>query len=163
MGITFENESQVVERLLAVSASHPNLLQYTCHQLLRRVNLKNVRTISLGDVEDTITTEDFCQYFSTVVWGQAGALEKLIVYLMMTSGRPTFSADDIAMELRKRGIASKRLKSVIDVLQLYSLLTRVNGELSLTFSYLEQASARVVGDLEDIVSELAENVRHSSD
>jgi HEAT repeat protein len=162
MGITIEDQPRVVDRLLDVSSAHPNILQYACHQLLRRVNQKNVRTISLPDVEDIVESEDFYQYFTGVVWGQADSYERLVIYVMMNSGQSSFKIEDIAAELDKRGISRNRLKSTAEVLSLYSLLSQLNGRLSLTFSYLTQASHRRE-NLESVIEELSEGVRSSRD
>jgi hypothetical protein len=158
MGIAIENESQVVDRLLEVSAAHPNILQYACHQLLRKVNQKNIRVVSLQDLEETVKSDEFDQYFGSVVWGQADAYERLVIYVMIASGRTSFRLEDMGAELDKRGISTRRLKSAVDVLNLYSLLNRVDSEMSLTFSYLADASRRR-GNLEDVIAELAEDVR----
>jgi hypothetical protein len=151
MGIGFDNESEVLERILAISAAHPNLLQYTCHQLLRRLNQENRRTIFVSDVDATVSTDDYCEYFTTVVWGQASDFERLIVYIMMISRRNEFTLEDVASELRKWNIPSTRLKKQIDILLLYSLLRRADNQLELTFKFLPEALRRTVGDLEELV------------
>ena len=160
MGIVIEDSAEVVKRLLEVSAAHPNILQYACHQLLRKVNQKNQRTVSLQDLEEVVEAEDFYQYFTSVVWGQVDTYERLIVYLMIAKGRDAWSVDALAAELEARGISKRSLKNAVEVLILYSLLRRENGQLFLTYSYLSEGSRRK-GSVEEVIAELTEDVRAS--
>jgi hypothetical protein len=161
MGITIEEEARVVERLLLVSACHPNILQYTCNLLLRRINEKNIRNISPADVEEVIRSHEFYLYYTGVLWGQADAYEKLIVYLMMDSGKQIFDMNDIGAEFDSRRLPKTRLRNAVEVLQLYSLLSRNDGGFSFTFTYLAEASAQVES-VTEVIEELMGRVRSGS-
>jgi hypothetical protein len=161
MGIGIEDSAEVVKRLLEVSAAHPNILQYACHQLLRKLNQRNQRTVSLRDLEEVVEGEDFYQYFTSVVWGQADAYERLIVYLMIADSTKAWSIDALAAELDGRAIPKRGLKNAIEVLILYSLLRRENEQLFLTYSYLSEGSRRR-DNIQEVIAELKDDVTESS-
>ena len=45
LGVKFEDETTIVNRILTITAQHPNMIQYTCSELIKIINKKQKRII----------------------------------------------------------------------------------------------------------------------
>jgi len=122
MGIVFEDAGREIQRMVDISAGHPNLVQYVCKQLLTRLSARGDRTITSADLCDIEASRDFSEYVFQVVWGEATALEQLITLLMLNT--PSFCVQDVESALQNQGVqmASVDVHQALAHLVLYSVL-----------------------------------------
>ena len=50
MGVTFEKEGKLPEKIVSLSSGHPNLVQAICHMLIDRINERGDRVVSAHDL-----------------------------------------------------------------------------------------------------------------
>jgi hypothetical protein len=144
LNVVFENEMAIVERILAITARHPNMIQYTCSQLISRINEKRQRTITETDLDWVINSQEFYDYFESLIWGQATAMEKLIVYRMWN--HKEFTKRDVEAEFERHGLPTAEVETSLQILTIYSILTRENRTYTKTFSEF----AKLMEEQEDI-------------
>lgn len=129
--IKFENKKAIVESILSIAARHPNLIQYLCDSLIKRINNKQERTITERDIKNVINSDEFYEYGEALIWGQAKAIDKLIVYLMWSY--PQFTESDVIKEFKKRGLETDGVKDSLETLQIYTTLRQKNRTYSFTY------------------------------
>ena len=132
LNIAFENEETIVGRILDITACHPNMIQYTCSQLIRRINEKQQRTITETDLDLVVAAREFYEFFEYLIWGQATTMERLIVYLMWND--PEFTKRNVVAEFEQRGLPTEAIEASLEILCIYSILTRKNRAYTFTFS-----------------------------
>ncbi len=131
MRVTLEDEDTIVQRLLDITACHPNMIQYTCTQLVKRINDKQQRRLTRTDLDDVIHSSEFYDYFEQLLWGQATTLEMLIVYMMWPHS--TFTKADVMTEATQRTLPLERVETSLETLVIYSILSRVQDSYTFTF------------------------------
>jgi len=131
IGISFENETEIVKRIISITARHPNLIQYTCNELVRIINNQQKRIIEIKDLDIVIQSQGFYEYFEKLIWGNATSLEKLIIYTMWAYSE--FSESEIFEEFNQRGISTEGVKTSLEILLTYSILTKRNNKYAFTF------------------------------
>jgi hypothetical protein len=131
IGISFENETEIVKRIISITARHPNLIQYTCNELVRIINNRQKRIIEIKDLDIVIQSQEFYEYFEKLIWGQSTSLEKLIIYTMWTYSE--FSESEVFEEFNQRGISTEGVKTSLEILLTYSILTKRNNKYDFTF------------------------------
>lgn len=131
LSVTFEDEAAIVQRILALTARHPNMIQYTCDRLIKRINEKQQRTITQADLDTVVASQEFYEYFEQLLWGQATTLEKLIVYVMWPY--PEFTKADVIAELTRRRLSTEGVDGSLETLRIYSIMSRKNGTYAFTF------------------------------
>ncbi|MDJ0508688.1 MAG: ATP-binding protein [Crocosphaera sp.] len=125
LGVDFENEETSVQRILSITAQHPNLIQKFCGLLIDTINKTQVRIITEEDVETVINSEEFYDYAERLIWGQSKAIDKLLVYVMWSY--PQFTELDVIKEFRKRGLDIQGITNSLETLKIYTALTQ-NGK-----------------------------------
>lgn len=131
LGVKFENEDSIVKRILDLTAQHPNIIQYICDALIKIINEKQKRTITELDLDRVATSQEFYEYFESLIWGQSTTLEKLIVYAMWSY--PEFSESEVIEEFKRQGIPSDKVKASLEILLTYSTLSKKNDKYFFTF------------------------------
>lgn len=133
VGVKFDVESKITERILAVTAHHPNMIQYICRELIKIINKKEVRLITEDDLEKVIASQEFYDYFERLIWGQAKDLEKLIVYTMWF--HPPYTKKQVIEEFTRRGLATDDVEAGLHTLEMYTLLSRKDNRYHLTYEH----------------------------
>ncbi len=131
LGVKFDNESASVQRILDLTAQHPNVIQYICSELIQKVNKKPERTIDEQDLNRVLTSQEFYDYFERLIWGQSTALEKLIVYAMWSY--PELTESEVIEKFKRWKIPSEAVKSSLEILLTYSTLSKNNDNYFFTF------------------------------
>ncbi len=131
LGVKFENESAIVQDLLKLTVGHPNTIQYICDSLIQIINQKQKRIITEEYVNEVVTSQEFYEYFKSLIWGQSTALEKLIVYLMWSYQE--FTDSEVIEEFKGRNIPIEGVKSSLETLLIYSTLSKKNNKYYFTF------------------------------
>jgi photosystem II stability/assembly factor-like uncharacterized protein len=159
MGIGFEDAGKLMQRIVDLSACHPNLVQYICQQLIVRLNARGDRLITLADLEDIANSTEFSEYFVEVMWGNATALERLITLLMLD--RPSITLSQIGTALREHGVevSLSVLGQALDGLVLCSILNKVGQEYSFAAPGFPSILT-VTQDVEALLQQTMQNLRH---
>ncbi len=159
MGIGFEDGGKLMQRIMDLSACHPNLVQYICQQLIERLNVRDDRLITLADLEAIANSSEFSEYFVEVMWGNATALERLITLVMLD--RPAVTPSQIEAALREHGVevSPSDLAQALDGLVLYSILNKVGQEYSFAAPGFPSLLT-VTQDVEALLQQTMQNLRH---
>ncbi|HSJ58671.1 MAG TPA: ATP-binding protein [Anaerolineae bacterium] len=106
--VRIRNKDDVVGRIYEETAGQPNLIQYYCMILLRRLDRTGEREISPESLIDVYSDEGFKSHLLTSFMQNTENREKALIYaVLMASDGPQargFSHSFIDAALRKRGI-----------------------------------------------------------
>ncbi|NEP13555.1 MAG: AAA family ATPase [Symploca sp. SIO2C1] len=142
--VKFDNQAAIVQRILDLTARHPNIIQYICDALIRKINENQQRTITQQDLDLVSSYQEFYEYFESLIWGQSTVLEKLIVYTMWSY--PEFTELEVIEEFKQRAIPSQGVKASLEILLTYSTLSQKNDKYCFTF----RKFAKLMEELSDI-------------
>ena len=131
LGVKFDNEAVIVRSILDLTARHPNVIQYICDSLIKVINKKQKRTITEQDLDSVTTSQEFYEYFESLIWGQSTTIEKLIIYAMWF--KPKFTESEVIEEFKQHGIPFEGVKASLETLITYSTLSKENDKYFLTF------------------------------
>jgi len=122
MGISLEERDGVVEKVIAFSSCHPNLVQTLCQMLIMRLNERGDRTIRPADIEAVSQSAEYREAFFEIIWGSATPLERLISVL--AAEETLFDAPMVYDWLRDHGlqVSREKIKRALDGLVLYAIL-----------------------------------------
>jgi hypothetical protein len=136
--VRFKNKDEVVGRIYEETAGHPNLIQYYCTILLRRLDLTGEREISPESLIDIYADEGFRSHLLTSFMQNTENREKALVYAVLASTEETqgrgFSHPFIDASLRRRGIVLPQdaIDEACSVLTLAGILQRKGKEYFFT-------------------------------
>src|SRR5260370_10848300 len=76
-------EAEMVKQIWEFTSGHPNIVQRLCQRLIVRLNQRQVRHLTLDDIEFIVTDSDFLRKdFLNVYWERATSLERLCSLVM---------------------------------------------------------------------------------
>lgn len=124
MGISIQNQEEMVYEIIDLSSCHPNIIQYLCQQLILEANARHSRLITPVDLQAVRHSSQFHEYFLQVTWGNTGPLERVITLLI--AGHEVLSFGDLQDLLAQHGFAvpQETLERAITGLRLYSILNK---------------------------------------
>jgi hypothetical protein len=103
--VRIRNEEEVVGRIYEETAGHPNLIQYYCLILLRRLDQTGEREITPHSLFDVYADEGFTSHLLTSFMQNTENREKALVYAILMSaedaGTRGFSQAEIDEVLQK--------------------------------------------------------------
>ncbi len=83
LGIDIKDTVMVVQRIWDFTSGHPNIVQRLCDRLIKQINERGERQITLDDVEEVIEDSDFIRLdFLATYFSRASVLEQLCTLLM---------------------------------------------------------------------------------
>jgi len=136
--VHIKNRDEVVGRIYEETAGQPNLIQYYCMILLRRLDRNGEREISPESLVDVYADEGFKSHLLTSFMQNTENREKALVYavLMSSEGAPSrgISHPFIDAALRKRGIILPQddIDEACNVLMLSGVIYRRGKEYFFT-------------------------------
>ena len=87
LGIDIKDTAMVVQRIWDFTSGHPNIVQRFCDRLIKRLNERDERQITLDDVEEIIGDSDFVRLdFLATYFSRASVLEQLCALIMAEKG-----------------------------------------------------------------------------
>jgi hypothetical protein len=110
LGVHFRDKEQVIERIYAETAGHPNLIQYYCTILLRSLDLNKPgqRVIGLDSLIDVYRDEGFKDHLLTSFMQNTQNREKVLVYALLFgqngSGLLSFTQASMDEALQRQGL-----------------------------------------------------------
>ena len=136
--VHIRNEDEVVSRIYAETAGHPNLIQYYCTILLRRLDQTGQREISPENLIDVYSDEGFTSHLLTSFMQNTENREKAVIYAILMSAEEAagkgFGQEEIDTILRKAGInlSQTALDDACNVLALAGVIHRKGKEFFFT-------------------------------
>jgi len=136
--VRFRGEDEVVSRIYEETAGHPNLIQYYCMILLRRLDETGEREISPESLIDVYADEGFTSHLLTSFMQNTENREKGLIYavLMFTenAAKKGFELEEIDTLLRKGGIVLQQnaIDEACNLLSLAGILHRKGREYYFT-------------------------------
>ena len=128
--VKIKSEEEVVSRIYEETAGHPNLIQYYCMILLRRLDETGQREIHPDSLLDVYADEGFSSQLLTSFMQNTKNREKVLVYSILQTaeeaGSRGFSLEEIDMALRKNSIllTQEALDDACNVLTLAGVIRR---------------------------------------
>lgn len=129
LGVLPTDPEPLVAQIIELSCAHPNILQYICQQLLVQVNGREVREITIADLDAVSASRFFVDYYLAVMWGDATPLEKIITLLMVD--RSLLTIDELLRLLTEERpgwsgmrVSAAEVEAAIEHLALCSVLDR---------------------------------------
>jgi hypothetical protein len=136
--VRFRGEDEVVSRIYGETAGHPNLIQYYCMILLRKLDETGQREISPESLIDVYADEGFTSHLLTSFMQNTENREKALIYaiLMFTenAAKKGFGLEEIDTLLRKGGIVLQQnaIDEACNLLSLAGILHRKGREYFFT-------------------------------
>jgi hypothetical protein len=136
--VRFQHEDEVVNRIYEETAGHPNLIQYYCMILLRRLDETGLREINIDSLIDVYNDEGFTSHLLTSFMQNTQNREKALIYAILLSaedaGKKGFGLEEIDTLLRKDGIILQpsSIDEACNILSLAGILKRKGREYYFT-------------------------------
>lgn len=146
LGIELPEEEALIDRIIDLSSSHPNIAQWLCDRLIKTIS---ARRITLSHLDRVSADPEFCRHYVQTAWSDASPLERLISLLM---DGPSFDVSDVCDVLGRYGLARKKSmgQESLEMLELYSLLERQGNRYCFALSHFP----RMVREVEDAASQI---------
>jgi hypothetical protein len=136
--VHIRNQDEVVRRIYEETAGQPNLIQYYCTILLKRLDQTGSREIGPESLIDVYSDEGFTSHLLTSFMQNTENREKALIYAILLSGDEAgakgFSHEEIDTLLRKGGIQlpQSALDDAINVLTLAGVIHRKGKAIYIT-------------------------------
>jgi hypothetical protein len=136
--VRIRNEEEVVNRIYEETAGHPNLIQYYCLILLRKLDQTGGREISPESLIDVYADEGFSSHLLTSFMQNTENREKALVYALLLSaddaGSCGYTQEQIDNLLVKSGLLlpQKAIDEACNVLTLAGVMHRKGWEYYFT-------------------------------
>ncbi len=136
--VHIRSQEEVVRRIYEETAGQPNLIQYYCLILLRRLDQSGEREIGPENLFDVYSDEGFTSHLLTSFMQNTENREKALIYALLMSNEEVsgkgFSQEaiDAAMSCRGIVLSQKALDEACDVLSLAGVIHRKGREFYFT-------------------------------
>jgi hypothetical protein len=124
MGITIQDQEEVVYQVISLSSCHPNIIQYLCQQLILEANERNSRLVTPADLAKVRHSSSFHEYLLEVTWGNTTPLEQAITLLIADQKSVSFSQIQEILHRHGFEVSQAELERAISGLRLYSILLK---------------------------------------
>lgn len=126
------------------TSGHPQIVQYLGDRLVRELDERADRqklVLTPADIRKITQTFEYAEHYLSTYWGQASPTEKAISELIAESET---SSADLLVIAKHRQVAEdqEELFTALRMLQLYGIVTEVDGVLRLRAEWFPQALAR---------------------
>lgn len=145
MGIELPDEEALIDRIINLSSSHPNIAQWLCDRLIKTAS---VRRINLNNLEKISADPEFCRHYVQTAWSDSSPLEKLTS--LIVEG-PSFEVDHLCAALARHGFTDKTMiRESVEMLQLCSLFEREGQRYRFGLTHFPS----MVRKIEDVTSQI---------
>ena len=114
LGIRFKNKGEVIRRIYEETAGHPNLIQYYCHVLLKKMDDSGDRIISPDSLQSVYADRELMNRLIMSFLYNTKNREKAIVYLLLMENEDVytngFTQDKIDNLLKKQRIEMTQIE-----------------------------------------------------
>lgn len=145
LGIELPEEEALIDRIIDMSSSHPNIAQWLCDRLIKTAS---ARRITLNNLDNISTDPEFCRHYVQTAWSDSTPLEKLIS--LVVEG-PSFEVDQLCEALARHGLSDRTMiRESLEMLQLCSLFEREGQRCRFALTHFP----RMVRKMEDVTSQI---------
>jgi hypothetical protein len=145
LGIELPEEEALIDRIIDLSSSHPNIAQWLCDRLIKTAS---ARRITVNNLENISADPEFCRHYVETAWSDSTPLEKLVS--LVVEG-PSFEIDNLCEILAHRGVTDKTtIRESVEMLQLCALLEREGQRCRFALTHFP----RMVRQMEDVNSQI---------
>lgn len=145
LGIELPEEEALIDRIIDLSSSHPNIAQWLCDRLIKTAS---ARRITLSILENISADPEFCRHYIETAWSDSTPLEKLVSLVV---GGPSFGIENLYEILAHRGLTDKTMiRDSVEMLQLCALLEREGQRYRFALTHFP----RMVRQMEDVNSQI---------
>jgi len=145
MGIELPEEEMLIDRIIDLSSSHPNIAQWICDRLIKTAS---ARRITLDSIENISADPEFCRHYVETAWSDSTPLEKLI---SLAVDGPSFQIEKLYEVLAHRGLTDKTMiRKGVEMLQLCALFEREGQRCRFALTHFP----RMVRQMEDVTSQI---------
>lgn len=136
--VRVRGEDVIVDRIYEETAGHPNLIQYYCLILLRKLDQTGMREITPQSLFDVYADEGFTSHLLTSFMQNTENLEKALIYAILMSsedaGMKGFGHEEIDVVLRRGGILLQQstIDEACNLLTLAGIIHRKGREFYFT-------------------------------
>jgi hypothetical protein len=136
--VRIHSEEEVVSRIFEETAGHPNLIQYYCLILLRRMDQTGQREIAPNSLIDVYSDEGFTSHLLTSFMKNKENREKAMIYAILLAaeegGSKGFGHEEIDRVLHKQGITLQQnaIDEACNVLTLAGVIHRKGRDFHFT-------------------------------
>jgi len=136
--VRFHDQEEVINRIYEETAGQPNLIQYYCLILLRRLDQTGRREIGPEDLIDVYSDEGFTSHLLTSFMQNTENREKALIYAILMAaeagGPKGFGQEEIDARLRKGGLVlqQKDIDDACNVLMLAGVIHRKGRDFYFT-------------------------------
>jgi AAA domain len=117
LGIELPDEDVLVDRIIHLSSSHPNIAQWLCDRLIKT---STVRRITTDHLDKIAADPKFGRHYVETAWGDATPFEKLI---SLVADAPSFELNQLCEKLALFGLSDRNMiRQGLEMLELGSLL-----------------------------------------
>ena len=103
IGLKIKNRSDFASKIIYLTASHPQFIQFLCGLLVNKVNQKNKQEISLSDLKEIENSSEYHHFVVDTLIMNTDSFQQLIVYKMVNHKK--FTLEDVLAILKdKHGI-----------------------------------------------------------
>ena len=133
MDVEIEDQQNVVEEIIDISACHPRIIQYICNGMISLISTEQTRCITIEHFHRITNTSEFKRELIETIRGRCEPLEQIITLLMIDNDSD-FTESEIRIALNKAGIIipDENLLDAINNLQINSVFQPSEGR-KLTF------------------------------
>jgi hypothetical protein len=120
LGFEMPEGARLIERIVDLTSSHPNLAQWICDRLIKTSISKRLTSDA---VDRLAATPEFHEHYLATAWGDATPAEKLITLVINTS---PFTDRDVQESLAAADVPQslRMIRENLEILRLYALLDR---------------------------------------
>jgi hypothetical protein len=150
--VRFKNKDEVVGRICEETAGHPNLIQYYCTILLRRLDQTGERELGPNNLIDVYSDEGFKSHLLSSFMENTENREKAVVYALLgecpecQSRYFTQAQIDDALRQRALALSQNDIDEACNVLALAGVFQRKGRD----YSFTSPVFARVLQETYDV-------------
>jgi hypothetical protein len=125
MGILFEEQGTIINRILEQTSSQPNLIQFICKRLIEIESKRNSNKITYHDLMAVEKSSEYKHYVTDTFILNSNKKEQLIAFFMLDY--PEFSFEDIDRDIGKEGISLSliELEKICTYLEMANVFKKV--------------------------------------
>jgi hypothetical protein len=119
LGIELPEDESLIDRIIDLSSSHPNIAQWLCDRLIKTTS---AHRITVSNLDNISADPEFCRHYVETAWSDSTTLEKVIS--LVVEG-PSFEIENLCAVLAHRDLTDKTMiRESVEMLQLCALLER---------------------------------------
>ncbi len=119
LGIELPDQEVLIDRIIHLSSSHPNIAQWLCDRLIKT---STVRRITVDNLDKIAADPKFCRHYVETAWGDSTPFEKL---MSLVAVEPSFELNQLCEKLAQLGLTDRNMiREGLEMLELGSLLDR---------------------------------------